>query len=161
MLGAWSGSLWVRGCAAELHHKFRSTSHQGRDSITRHKPSCTLHGPVAVTLAMSSPIAHAARRVRSELHGVVVSSGLMDKTVKVRVGSQKWNNIVKKVRHLLSGPSQTPSPATSTRLTRRSLRPRLSVYRKATSFTTRTPPYGQATSYPSSPAGPRRVTSGM
>ncbi|KAF5982059.1 ribosomal protein s17 [Fusarium coicis] len=45
---------------------------------------------------MSSPIAKAARRVTHELHGVVVSAGLMDKTVKVRVGGQKWNKIVNK-----------------------------------------------------------------
>lgn len=46
---------------------------------------------------MSSPVAKAARRVTHELHGVVVSAGLMDKTVKVRVGGQKWNKIVHKV----------------------------------------------------------------
>lgn len=46
---------------------------------------------------MSSPVAKAARRVKHELHGIVVSSGLMEKTVKVRVGSQKWNKIVNKV----------------------------------------------------------------
>jgi hypothetical protein len=46
---------------------------------------------------MSSPVAKAARRVTHELHGVVVSAGLMDKTVKVRVGGQKWNKIVNKV----------------------------------------------------------------
>lgn len=31
-----------------------------------------------------------------ELHGVVVTAGLIDKTVKVRVGGQKWNNFLKK-----------------------------------------------------------------
>ncbi|CAG9991351.1 unnamed protein product [Clonostachys byssicola] len=45
---------------------------------------------------MSSTVAKAARRVTHELHGVVVSAGLMDKTVKVRVGGQKWNKIVNK-----------------------------------------------------------------
>ncbi|KAI6748431.1 hypothetical protein HG530_015467 [Fusarium avenaceum] len=45
---------------------------------------------------MSSQVAKAARRVTHELHGVVVSAGLMDKTVKVRVGGQKWNKIVNK-----------------------------------------------------------------
>lgn len=49
---------------------------------------------------MAQPAAQAAktvfRRFR-ELHGVVISAGLMDKTVKVRVGGQKWNNWVKKV----------------------------------------------------------------
>lgn len=47
---------------------------------------------------MSSPVANAARRVTHELHGVVVSAGLMEKTAKVRVGGQKWNKIVHKVR---------------------------------------------------------------
>lgn len=47
---------------------------------------------------MSSPVAKAARRVTHELHGVVVSAGLMEKTAKVRVGGQKWNKIVHKVR---------------------------------------------------------------
>ncbi|KAF5019018.1 hypothetical protein F66182_8992 [Fusarium sp. NRRL 66182] len=42
---------------------------------------------------MSSQVAKAARRVTHELHGVVVSAGLMEKTVKVRVGGQKWNKI--------------------------------------------------------------------
>ncbi|KAF4121576.1 small subunit ribosomal protein S17 [Geosmithia morbida] len=45
---------------------------------------------------MSTPVAKAARRVTHELRGVVVSAGLMDKTVKVRVGGQKWNKIVHK-----------------------------------------------------------------
>ncbi|CAG7565336.1 unnamed protein product [Fusarium equiseti] len=45
---------------------------------------------------MSSQVAKAARRVTHELHGVVVSAGLMEKTVKVRVGGQKWNKIVNK-----------------------------------------------------------------
>lgn len=47
----------------------------------------------------------AARRVSHELHGVVVSAGLMDKTVKVRVGGQKWNKIVNKVRGRFNTPS--------------------------------------------------------
>ncbi|KAK4086805.1 hypothetical protein Purlil1_8755 [Purpureocillium lilacinum] len=45
---------------------------------------------------MASQVAKAARRVTHELHGVVVSAGLMQKTVKVRVGGQKWNKIVNK-----------------------------------------------------------------
>ncbi|KAK0669759.1 hypothetical protein QBC41DRAFT_319200 [Cercophora samala] len=31
-----------------------------------------------------------------EIHGVVVTAGLIDKTVKVRVGGLKWNNFLKK-----------------------------------------------------------------
>lgn len=50
---------------------------------------------------MSSQVAKAARRVTHELHGVVVSAGLMQKTVKVRVGGQKWNKIVNKVSERL------------------------------------------------------------
>lgn len=46
---------------------------------------------------MSSQVAKAARRVTHELHGIVVSAGLMQKTVKVRVGGQKWNKIINKV----------------------------------------------------------------
>jgi small subunit ribosomal protein S17 len=46
---------------------------------------------------MSSQVAQAARRVKHELRGVVVSAGLMQKTVKVRVGAQKWNKIINKV----------------------------------------------------------------
>lgn len=49
---------------------------------------------------MSSQVAKAARRVTNELHGVVVSAGLMQKTVKVRVGGQKWNKVVNKVREI-------------------------------------------------------------
>ncbi|ATY64770.1 ribosomal protein S17 [Cordyceps militaris CM01] len=45
---------------------------------------------------MSSQVSKAARRVTHELHGVVVSAGLMQKTVKVRVAGQKWNKIVNK-----------------------------------------------------------------
>ncbi|OAA73770.1 ribosomal protein S17 [Cordyceps fumosorosea ARSEF 2679] len=45
---------------------------------------------------MSSQVSRAARRVTHELHGIVVSAGLMQKTVKVRVAGQKWNKIVNK-----------------------------------------------------------------
>ncbi|TQV98315.1 hypothetical protein V2A60_007932 [Cordyceps javanica] len=45
---------------------------------------------------MSSQVSKAARRVTHELHGVVVSAGLMQKTVKVRVAGQKWNKTVNK-----------------------------------------------------------------
>ncbi|GAB1317289.1 37S ribosomal protein S17, mitochondrial [Madurella fahalii] len=47
-----------------------------------------------------------------ELHGVVVSAGLMDRTVKVRVGGQKWNGFVKKFfndpkTHLVHDPNNS------------------------------------------------------
>jgi hypothetical protein len=35
-----------------------------------------------------------------QINAVVVSAGLMEKTVKVRVGVQKWNNHIRKVRPL-------------------------------------------------------------
>ncbi|PKS07064.1 hypothetical protein jhhlp_005661 [Lomentospora prolificans] len=45
---------------------------------------------------MLSPFTRAAQRVTRELHGIVVSAGLMQKTVKVRVGGRKWNSQVQK-----------------------------------------------------------------
>ena len=39
----------------------------------------------------------AALKPFRELHGVVLTSGLMSKTVKVQVGGQRWNNFLKKV----------------------------------------------------------------
>jgi small subunit ribosomal protein S17 len=39
---------------------------------------------------------HTARHMSRELHGVVVSAGLMDRTVKVRVGGQKWHPFLQK-----------------------------------------------------------------
>ncbi len=32
-----------------------------------------------------------------QINAVVVSAGLMEKTVKVRIGTQKWNNHIRKV----------------------------------------------------------------
>lgn len=46
---------------------------------------------------MSYPVTKAAKRVTHELHGVVVSAGLMQKTVKVRVGGQKYLPKLQKV----------------------------------------------------------------
>ena len=42
---------------------------------------------------------HTARYMNRELHGIVVSAGLMQKTVKVRVGGQKWHPFLQKARH--------------------------------------------------------------
>ncbi|KAG5953379.1 hypothetical protein E4U53_005794 [Claviceps sorghi] len=61
---------------------------------------------------MSSQVAKAARRVTHELHGVVVSAGLMQRTVKVRVGGQKWNKVVNKwfpepKHHLVHDPNSS------------------------------------------------------
>lgn len=46
---------------------------------------------------MATHLVAAAQRTFRELHGVVVSAGLMQKTVKVRVGGQEWNKRVQKV----------------------------------------------------------------
>ncbi|KAK4237214.1 hypothetical protein C8A03DRAFT_16222 [Achaetomium macrosporum] len=64
---------------------------------------------------MAQPAAQAAKsafRKFRELHGVVISAGLMDKTVKVRVGGQKWNSFVKKFfddpkTHLVHDPNNS------------------------------------------------------
>ncbi|CAK7272838.1 hypothetical protein SEPCBS57363_005348 [Sporothrix epigloea] len=45
---------------------------------------------------MATHMVAAAQRTFRELHGVVVSAGLMQKTVKVRVGGREWNPLVKK-----------------------------------------------------------------
>jgi small subunit ribosomal protein S17 len=47
---------------------------------------------------MVSRVAATARKVSRELHGVVTSAGLMQKTVKVRVGGKQWNPRVQQVR---------------------------------------------------------------
>ncbi|KAK5653582.1 hypothetical protein OQA88_8844 [Cercophora sp. LCS_1] len=46
--------------------------------------------------SVATKAAEAARKSFREMHGVVVTAGLMSKTVKVQVGAQKWNNFVKK-----------------------------------------------------------------
>ncbi|KAI0517695.1 hypothetical protein F5B22DRAFT_94926 [Xylaria bambusicola] len=45
---------------------------------------------------MASEIAAGLRRAAKEMHGIVVSAGLMDKTVKVRLGGQRWEQRVHK-----------------------------------------------------------------
>ncbi|KAI0969111.1 hypothetical protein F4678DRAFT_440997 [Xylaria arbuscula] len=45
---------------------------------------------------MASEVASGLRRATKELHGIVVSAGLMDKTVKVRLGGQRWEQRVHK-----------------------------------------------------------------
>ncbi|PQE24612.1 ribosomal s17 protein [Rutstroemia sp. NJR-2017a BVV2] len=48
----------------------------------------------------------AAKHVPREITAVVISSGLMHKTVKARIGQQKWNNHIRKV--YLPLPSHLP-----------------------------------------------------
>ncbi|KAI1809472.1 nucleic acid-binding protein [Poronia punctata] len=45
---------------------------------------------------MASEIAAGMRRAAVEMHGIVVSAGLMDKTVKVRLGGMRWEQRVHK-----------------------------------------------------------------
>lgn len=47
---------------------------------------------------MAAEIAAGMRRAVKEMHGIVVSAGFMDKTVKVRLGGQRWEQRVHKVR---------------------------------------------------------------
>ncbi|EAA30365.1 hypothetical protein GE21DRAFT_10258 [Neurospora crassa] len=48
---------------------------------------------MASTIAAATKV---SRKMFRELHGVVVTSGLIDKTVKVRVGGQKFNKFLQK-----------------------------------------------------------------
>jgi hypothetical protein len=56
-----------------------------------------------IEFVMATTSAMAARQTFREIHGIVVSAGLMQKTVKVRVGGQRWNKQVKKVGSLSNG----------------------------------------------------------
>ncbi|OLN87653.1 37S ribosomal protein S17, mitochondrial [Colletotrichum chlorophyti] len=61
---------------------------------------------------MSTQYIEAARKVTRQLTGVVVSAGLMQKTVKVRVGGQQWNSKVQKMftkpqTHLVHDPNSS------------------------------------------------------
>jgi hypothetical protein len=61
-------------------------------------PDLHSHPPIEAVLGMSAQkVAASASR---QINAVVVSAGLMEKTVKVRVGVQKWNNHIRKVRPL-------------------------------------------------------------
>ncbi|KAK1753471.1 hypothetical protein QBC47DRAFT_386473 [Echria macrotheca] len=46
--------------------------------------------------SLATTATNVARRRFKELHGVVVTAGLMSKTVKVQVGGQKWNKFLQK-----------------------------------------------------------------
>ncbi|CAJ2508779.1 Uu.00g138050.m01.CDS01 [Anthostomella pinea] len=48
------------------------------------------------TTEAAAAAAAAVRHATKELHGIVVSAGLMDKTVKVRLGGQRWEDRVQK-----------------------------------------------------------------
>jgi small subunit ribosomal protein S17 len=55
---------------------------------------------------------HTARYLTREVHGIVISAGLMQKTVKVRVGGQKWHPFLQKYfdsprHHLVHDPTMS------------------------------------------------------
>lgn len=50
----------------------------------------------AAAAAAATATAAAGRKSFRELHGVVLTAGLMQRTVKVRVGGQRWNGKLKK-----------------------------------------------------------------
>lgn len=57
----------------------------------------------SVPQAVKNVFATTARRTGNTATGVVVSAGLAEKTAKVRIGGEIWNNKVKKVpRQLFS-----------------------------------------------------------
>jgi hypothetical protein len=51
-------------------------------------------------MAVPQEVALGIRRAGKELHGIVVSAGLMDKTVRVRLGGQRWEKRVHKVNFI-------------------------------------------------------------
>lgn len=113
---------------------------------------------IIVVFKMSSQVAKAARRVTHELHGIVVSAGRMQKTVKVRVGGQKWNKNVNKVGPL-SGPTRKSLLIQSTMtdvLTNNLCNDSSGLpILNTTSSTTRIPPSDKATPFPLFLAGQR------
>lgn len=60
----------------------------------RHTPCTACQQQLGVPMA--SQAAAMAKSAFRAIHGVVVTAGLMQKTVKVRIGGQVWNNRVKK-----------------------------------------------------------------
>lgn len=50
------------------------------------------------------------KRNGNRVTGVVISAGLAQKTVKVRVGGEEWNKKVQKVRHDTTSLAARPGP---------------------------------------------------
>lgn len=87
---------------------------------------------------------------KTNVNAVVVSSGLMEKTVKVRIGVQKWNNHIRKVCSLHATPSSLPPPfllpsAVKWQQDLADARARISQKPNTSSCTTRAPPSAPAT----------------
>lgn len=92
-----------------ISHQQDTTSVPGRKKAVRAGfPSAT---PRKVRTKKGSPTmepavkaaAQTAQKIFKEIHGVVVSAGKMDRTVKVQVGGRRWNSFIKKVRLLSPG----------------------------------------------------------
>lgn len=52
----------------------------------------------SVPQAVKNVFANTARRTGNTATGIVISAGLAEKTAKVRIGGETWNNKVKKVQ---------------------------------------------------------------
>lgn len=57
---------------------------------------------------VAAAAANAVRRTAKEMHGIVVSAGLMDKTVKVRLGGLRWEPRVQKVNNTIPNSTYLP-----------------------------------------------------
>jgi hypothetical protein len=92
-----------------------------------------------------------AASVTRQTNAVVISAGLMEKTVKVRVGVQKWNKHIGKVCPLLlSFRHPIPTSKFSIRISNFQLQilmvmPSISTNLGQSSSTTHAPPYASAT----------------
>ncbi|RDW63974.1 hypothetical protein BP5796_10476 [Coleophoma crateriformis] len=84
--------------AAPFEERISSKSHEAEAKMA------SLQKATASALKSSSTIASAqsSSSARRQLNAVVVSAGLMQKTVKVRIGVQKWNSHVRKNYNLAS-----------------------------------------------------------
>jgi small subunit ribosomal protein S17 len=86
------GTIFVIPFNADVQRQFHT---DGLYLTTASAPSTEASRTQSI-MASQAPVIRSALKVKHEVHGVVVSAGLMQNTVKVRIGGQKWNNIVKK-----------------------------------------------------------------
>ena len=113
---------------------------------------------------VAGTVVTAVRGATKEFHGIVVSAGKMDKTVKVKLGGLRWEPRVQKVK-------TPPPPHHHTDTHYRNRRRKLTIYlpshadstskRRGTSWcTTRRTRCGRGTWWRSRRAGASRSTSG-
>ena len=94
------------------NHPWRNPNSPKKVPIPKTRfPQVLARGQKAYTTAMATQqkVASAVHGVHRQLNAVVVSAGLMEKTVKVRIATQKWNSHIKKV-HSRPIRSLAPSP---------------------------------------------------